>query len=38
LRAETTTNLPWLAGRLHMGSWSHVSNLLRSSKSAKSED
>jgi putative transposase len=38
LRAETTMSLAWIAGRLHMGSWSHVSNLLRTTKSAKSED
>jgi hypothetical protein len=38
LRAETTMSLAWIAGRLHMGSWSNVSNLLRMTKSAKSED
>jgi putative transposase len=38
LRAETTMSLAWIAGRLRMGSWSNVSNLLRKAKSAKSED
>jgi hypothetical protein len=38
LRAETTMSLAWVAGRPHMGSWINVSNLLRKSKSAKSED
>jgi len=38
LRAETTMSLAWIAGRLHMGSWSNVSNRLRTTKSAKSED
>jgi len=38
LRAETTMSLAWIAERLHMGSWSNVSNLLRKIKSAKSED
>jgi len=38
LRAETTMSLAWIAERLRMGSWSHVSNLLRKAKSAKSED
>jgi hypothetical protein len=38
LRAETTMSLAWIAGRLHMGSWSNVSNLLQTTKSAKSED
>ena len=28
LRAETTMTLRWIAGRLHMGSWTYVSNLL----------
>ena len=28
LRAETTMTLRWIAGRLRMGSWTHVSNLL----------
>jgi len=31
-------SLACLDGRLHMGSWSTVSNLLRKTKSAKSED
>jgi len=38
LRAETTMSLVCVAERLHMGNWSNVSNLLRKSKSAKSED
>ena len=29
LRAETTMTLRWIASRLHIGSWSYVSNLLR---------
>jgi len=29
LRAETTMTLRWIANRLHMGSWTYVSNLLR---------
>jgi REP element-mobilizing transposase RayT len=29
LRTETTMTLSWIAGRLHMGSWTYVSNLLR---------
>lgn len=32
LRAQTPTSLAWIARRLHMGSWSHVSNLLRKEK------
>jgi len=27
LRRETTMSLKWIAGRLHMGSWTYVSNL-----------
>jgi len=38
LRAETTMSLAWVAERLRMGSWSYVSNLLRTTKSANSED
>jgi len=38
LRTETTMSLAWIAERLHMGSWSNVANLLRKTKSAKSED
>lgn len=37
LRAETAVSLKWIAGRLQMGTWTHVSNLLRR-KSVKSED
>ena len=29
LRAETTMTLRWIANRLQMGSWTHVSKLLR---------
>jgi len=29
LRAETTMTLAWIVRRLHMGVWTHVSNLLR---------
>lgn len=29
VRAQTTMSLKWIAGRLEMGSWTHVSNLLR---------
>jgi hypothetical protein len=28
LRAETTMTLRWIASRLHMGTWTYVSNLL----------
>jgi len=38
LRAETTMSLSWIARRLRMGSWSYVSNLLRQTESANSED
>jgi REP element-mobilizing transposase RayT len=41
LRKETTMSLKWIAQHLHMGSWTHVSNLLRREKkrrSLKSED
>ena len=37
-REETTMSLVWIAEQLHMGSWSNVSNLLRKTKNAKSED
>jgi putative transposase len=36
LRAETSVSLRWIAHRLEMGAWTHVSNLLRAS--VKSED
>ena len=36
LREETSVQLKWIARRLEMGTWTHVSNLL--SKSVKSED
>jgi hypothetical protein len=29
LRSQTTMNLEWIARPLEMGSWTHVSNLLR---------
>ena len=29
LRTETTMTLSWIAKRLHMSSWTYVSNLLR---------
>ncbi len=38
LRVETTMSLAWIAERLRMGSWSYVSNLLRATESANSED
>jgi hypothetical protein len=28
LRKETTVTLKWIAQRLHMGTWTHVSNRL----------
>jgi hypothetical protein len=37
LRAETTMSLPWIEQRLRMGSWSSVSNLLRTTKTANSD-
>lgn len=36
LRLETTRTLAWIARRLEMGSWTHVSNLLRAPTSAES--
>jgi hypothetical protein len=38
LRQETTMSLKWITQRLFLGSWSNVVNLLRKSKSAKSEN
>jgi len=35
LREETTMRLKWIAARLKMGSWTYVSNLLRSESSSK---
>jgi REP element-mobilizing transposase RayT len=35
LRAETTMSLAWIAERLRMGSWSYVSNLLRTNEKCK---
>ena len=34
LREETTMTLAWIAQRLHMGVWTHVSNLLRGASPA----
>ena len=36
LRRETIMTLKWIARRLHMGSWTHVSNCLATAKSKKS--
>lgn len=38
LRSETTMSLAWVAELMRMGSCSYVSNLLRTTKSANSED
>jgi REP element-mobilizing transposase RayT len=39
VRQETTMTLGWIASRLRMGAWTHVSNLLRAqARSVKSED
>ncbi len=41
LRKDTTMSLKWIAQRLRMGSWTHVSNLLgaiRKQESLKSEN
>jgi putative transposase len=35
LRAETAVSLKWIGRRLEMGSWTHVSNLLRADKKTK---
>jgi len=35
LRAETTMTLKWIAGRLQMGAWTHVSNLLSATRKGK---
>ena len=32
LRAETAVTLKWIANELHMGNWTHVSNLLSGEK------
>ncbi|MEO5721669.1 MAG: transposase, partial [Chthoniobacterales bacterium] len=37
VRAETAVSLKWIAARLRMGTWTHVSNLL-GSKNVSSED
>jgi REP element-mobilizing transposase RayT len=36
IRSETAVSLRWIADRLEMGTWTHVSNLLR--RNVKSED
>ena len=38
LRTETAVSLKWIARRLEMGTWSHVSNLLNKANRANSED
>ncbi len=35
LRRETTMSLKWIADRLHMGSWTYVSNLLAAQRKPK---
>jgi hypothetical protein len=35
LRAETPMTLKWIAGTLHMGAWTHVSNLLSASRGGR---
>ena len=37
LRQETTMSLKWIAQRLHMGSWTYVSNLLNEPPQTHSE-
>jgi hypothetical protein len=32
LRAETMMTLKWIAGTLQMGAWTHVSNLLSTTR------
>ena len=32
LRAETAVTLKWIAGQLHMGTWTHVANRLQRAK------
>ena len=34
-RAETIVSLQWIAQRLEMGTWTHVSNLLREAGSRR---
>jgi hypothetical protein len=36
LRQETTMTLAWIASRLHMGTWTYVSNLLKPLNNKKS--
>jgi hypothetical protein len=35
LRAETTMTLKWVAAELHMGAWTHVSNLVSRQRQRK---
>jgi hypothetical protein len=35
LRQETTMSLKWIAARLHMGSWTYISNLLNEQRLPK---
>jgi hypothetical protein len=37
LRSETTTTLKWIAGRLKMGKWIHVSNLLKTMRNDETQ-
>jgi hypothetical protein len=37
LRTETTMSLKWIAQRLHMGTWTYVSNLLASHEQSSGE-
>jgi hypothetical protein len=38
LRQETTMTLAWIAARLRMGVWTHVSNLLRAEKPSEGDE
>ncbi|MFN3409125.1 MAG: transposase [Limisphaerales bacterium] len=38
LRTETAVTLKWIAAELHMGAWTHVSNLLANVKRSQSTD
>jgi hypothetical protein len=37
IREETTMSLKWIAQRLHMGSWTYVSNLLNEQPPTQSQ-
>jgi hypothetical protein len=37
LRAETTMTLKWIARELHMGAWTHVSNLVSQQRRRKAK-